>query len=81
MAREERKQPCAICGKEEATTSDHIPPRGIFPKPRPSNLITVPTCFRCNHAGSKYDERFRVYLNMEVGVDTPETRKLWEENI
>ena len=80
MARDEKKQLCAICGKEEATTSDHIPPRGIFPKPRPSNLITVPACFYCNHAGSKYDESFRVYLSMEVGADTPETRKLWEEN-
>jgi hypothetical protein len=76
----EKKQLCAICGREEATTSDHIPPRGIFPKPRPSNLITVPACLDCNHAGSAYEESFRVYLSMEVGSETPETTKLWEES-
>jgi len=71
-------QVCALCGAAEATTVDHIPPKGIFPKPRPDNLITVPACFKCNSAASKHDEAFRVFLSLHVGIDSPETQALWE---
>lgn len=73
------EQLCAICGKEPATTEDHLPPKGIFPKPRPV-LIKVPACFKCNNSASADDERFRVYLSLHVGVDTPETKALWENH-
>ena len=69
---------CAICGQAEATTVDHVPPRGIFPKPRPSDLITVPACFDYNNSASQFDERFSVYLSLHAGLDQPETRKLFE---
>jgi hypothetical protein len=58
---------CAICGINEATTSDHLPPKSIFPKPRPSNLITVPSCNECNNSASGLDEIFRLYLALHVG--------------
>lgn len=58
---------CAICGTNEATTSDHIPPKSIFPKPRPDNLITVPSCPECNNGASDLDEAFRLYLALHVG--------------
>ncbi|MBO9703678.1 MAG: hypothetical protein J7604_25965 [Sporocytophaga sp.] len=58
---------CAICGKNEAATKDHIPPKGIFIKPRPSNLITVPSCLLCNQGASQLDERFKLYLGLHVG--------------
>lgn len=58
---------CAICGRNEATTSDHLPPKGIFPKPRPHNLITVPSCAECNNGASDLDETFRLYLALHVG--------------
>ena len=70
---------CAICGVREATTFDHLPPRAIFPKPRPSNLVTVPACLPCNHGASKHDEQFRVYLTMQTGPDNPQSKKLWKE--
>ena len=71
---------CAICGKEEATTKDHIIPRGIFTNPRPSNMITVPACLECNQKASKHEEAFLVYLSLHVGDDTEEKRALWERH-
>jgi hypothetical protein len=68
---------CAICGVNLATTNDHIPPKGIFPKPRPSDLITVPACAECNNGASQFDERFMVYLSMHAGIDQDETRRLF----
>lgn len=76
MAAERPRQLCAICGVQPATTRDHVPPRGIFPRPRP-NLITVPACFPCNNRGSSHDEAFRVYLNLHVGVEHPSSQVLF----
>jgi hypothetical protein len=71
---------CVLCGKRVATTKDHVPPKGIFPKPRPNDLIKVPACFKCNHCASSTDEMFRVYLSLHVGTDTPRTKTLWEKH-
>lgn len=35
---------CCYCGINSSTTKDHIPPKSIFNKPLPNNLITVPYC-------------------------------------
>jgi len=52
---------CAICGKpSETLTTDHIPPKGIFGKPLPGDLITVLACPTCNQDSSKDDEYFRL---------------------
>ncbi len=60
------KNLCAICGLNEATTMDHLPPKSIFPRPRPNNLITVPSCANCNNTASVLDETFRLYLAYHV---------------
>lgn len=70
---------CAICGIRDATGRDHVPPRNIFPKPWPSNLITVPACEECNNRSSPNDEEFRVSLSLLAGSESPETRALWKE--
>lgn len=44
----------------DADSPDHVPPKGLFPKPRPSNLIEVPCCWRCNNAHSAFDEKLRL---------------------
>lgn len=72
MSRNSRKI-CVICGVNEATTSDHLPPKSIFPKPRPENLITVPSCADCNNNASSLDEAFRLYLALHVGDLDDET--------
>ena len=60
---------CIYCGEREATTRDHAPPECFFPKPRPSNLITVPSCGVCNKTYGKDDERVR---NLITAIDTTE---------
>jgi hypothetical protein len=69
---------CAYCGTTPSPTRDHIPPKGIFSHPRPDDLITVPSCVRCNQGASAHDERFRAYLSLHVGIDTPSTTQLWK---
>lgn len=61
-----RDRVCAICGERNATGQDHVPPKGIFCHPRPSNLVRVPACQHCNNGASGLDERFRVYLGLHV---------------
>jgi hypothetical protein len=53
---------CIYCGRQGPTTSDHVPPKTLFPSPLPKNLITVPACRECNSAFSKDDEFFRLVL-------------------
>lgn len=53
---------CVFCGVIGDVTDDHVPPKTIFAKPRPSDLITVPGCKECNHGWSLDDEYFRTAL-------------------
>jgi len=55
---------CYLCDAI-ADTSDHVPPKGFYPKPYPPNLLTVPCCKKCNHSLSPLDEEMRVYLAAE----------------
>jgi hypothetical protein len=57
---------CAYCGKKRHVTDDHVSPKNLFPKPRPSDLITVPICDRCNRGTSKDDEYFRLVVSMQL---------------
>lgn len=68
---------CSICGVRSATTRDHVPPKNLFPKPRPQDLITVPACAHCNNGSSVEDEDFRTYLSLQIGKQTDLTNKLW----
>lgn len=55
---------CVYCGNVGPLTEDHIPPQNLFPKPRPANLISVPSCDSCNGGASKDDEYFRLCLTV-----------------
>jgi hypothetical protein len=59
---------CIYCGKEAALTRDHIPPKGLFPEPRPHDLIAVDCCFECNNLASKDDEYFRLTISLRHDV-------------
>lgn len=72
MSRKPRKKPaaeCVYCGTLGEITYDHVPPKNLFPRPRPSNLITVPSCKRCNNSASKDDEYLRnsIVMRSDVG--------------
>jgi hypothetical protein len=56
-----------ICGQAKVCSRDHVPPKCIFPRPRPSDLVTVPACAACNMQRSGLDERFKVFLGLTVG--------------
>jgi hypothetical protein len=59
--------PCAICGMRPVKCRDHVPPKGLFSSPKPTNLVTVGTCIECNNGASKTDKEFRAYLGLLVG--------------
>ena len=58
---------CYLCNSTENLTKDHVPPKRFFPSPRPSNLITVPCCSKCNAAYSKDDEAIRAWFSTLLG--------------
>jgi hypothetical protein len=77
---EKPEQLCVICSEHLATTVDHVPPKGIFPRPRPSDLITVPACAACNNEASNLDEAFKLYLGLHVGpFEDPATDKFFAQ--
>jgi hypothetical protein len=43
-----------------------------------TDLVTVPACAECNQGSSELDERFRAYLSLHVGLDSPATKTLWQ---
>lgn len=74
-------QKCIYCSNEKATTRDHVPPKSFFPKPRPSDLLTVPCCLKCNKATEKDEELFlATFMFSQAGV-SKEGKRLWAEKI
>lgn len=59
---------CPFCLERKELTTDHIPPKNLFPKPRPSTLITVKSCKSCNLETSKDDQYFGLVLTMMDGL-------------
>lgn len=57
---------CYLCGSPENLTKDHIPPKNLFPTPKPKNLITVWCCKKCNQEFSLIDESFRVFVSSVI---------------
>ena len=53
---------CVYCGSEESLTRDHVPPKGLFSLPLPTNLLTVPCCLSCKGEYELEDEYFRLYV-------------------
>jgi hypothetical protein len=67
---------CTYCGSGENLTDDHVPPKNVFPKPRPSDLVTVPACKKCNEDISEDEEYFRLKLCLSEQVgNSPDARK------
>src|SRR6267143_330672 len=75
-----RARPCIYCGSTDNPAPDHVPPRSIFPKPRPNDLITVPSCLRCNKSFEKDDEYFKTSLALRADIEhAPGVRTLVDE--
>lgn len=57
---------CYLCNSTKNLTKDHIPPKNLFPFPKPANLITVWCCKECNGKFSLIDESFRVFTSSVI---------------
>lgn len=60
---------CVHCGEIKPISDDHIPPKCLFPKPYPLNMITVPSCDNCNQGASKDDEYLRLIFTAREDVE------------
>jgi len=68
---------CIYCLTEGPVTDDHVPPQNLFGKPRPSDLVEVPSCKSCNEAASKDDEYFKLVFAMRKELNPhPGIRKI-----
>ncbi len=61
MSKRKKTGECVYCGTIGLVTKDHIPPKNLFKRPRPHNLITVPSCLECNSGSSKDDDYFQYW--------------------
>lgn len=71
---------CYLCGvllTDSIATVDHVPPKGLFPRPLPSNLLTAACCEPCNNGNSRDDEFFRLVATLGVH-STPEKAHVYE---
>lgn len=66
---------CYCCNKN-AVSKEHVPPKCIFPNPRPSNIITIPSCDTHNLEKSKDDEYFRWFIVTACAEFSSEAVKL-----
>lgn len=71
---------CYFCGKPDADSKDHIPPRGIFPKKPQGQLITVPAHKNCNEGFHQDDELFRNII-ISGCYSSEKGRKAWNKQV
>lgn len=69
---------CVLCGKEKATTREHIPPRSLFVT-RPSEYLAVPACEQCNNSTKLDDEHLREVMSATSLVGAG--RKVWKKKV
>ncbi len=79
MGQKKYKGECVFCGNP-ATTRDHVPPQGVFPDPKPTDLITVPACESCNLRTTLDEEYFR-WLVATGSAESENAVKLVKERI
>ena len=72
-----RRQPrlCYLCGGV-ANTRDHVPPRSLF-SVVPRNIITLPSCARCNVGAALDEEYIRTTLAAFGYWNSQEARDVW----
>jgi hypothetical protein len=69
---------CVLCGRREAVTGEHIPPRSLF-RENANPYLTVPACKECNE-GTKLDDE---YLEQSMSATSliGEGRRVWNEKV
>jgi hypothetical protein len=59
---------CVLCSINPVGSVEHVPPRSFSETPYPNNLITAPSCARCNQGSHLDDDYLLAFL---VSLDTP----------
>lgn len=72
---------CLYCGKNEGATKDHVPPQGLFPDPKPTTLLTVPSCLPCNQGYMLDDEYFRIAMTSESAYRDANATAVWKTKV
>ena len=73
-------QPCIYCGAP-GVTSDHVPPKLIFPKAHRNQLMTVPACVACNNSFASDEQYFQAVLLLGSCGKTPAGAAVWRESL
>lgn len=71
---------CIYCGKP-AETKDHAPPKSFFPEPKPTDLITVPSCLKCNNKASIDEELFLATFMLSSAGESDAGKALWDQKV
>jgi hypothetical protein len=74
-----RAAPCYNCGTI-ARTRDHVFPRSLFTRPRPSPSPTVPACHACQRRTGLDEVYFRSFV-AGGAYQHPTARALWDSQI
>ena len=72
---------CIYCQSADATTVDHIPSKQLFPQPRPPDLITVPSCVKCNQFWKKDEDYFRSAILFGDSGISDKGRQIWDQKL
>lgn len=66
--RREQIGECVYCGTTGALEKEDVIPKCLFPKPRPNDLVKVPSCRKCNLEKSKDDDYLRDLLVSDIST-------------
>ena len=76
------KKPCYLCGGRPADNKDHLFPKGLFPRPIPTNLPRrLPACKQCNQGLSKDEELFRAFVASGMAYESKPGFRIWNERV
>jgi hypothetical protein len=72
---------CVYCGNKPGSTRDHVPPKSLFPKPRPVNMLTVPCCNDCQARFKKDEDVFMAWITIGPAVQSRASKPLWYKKV
>ena len=73
----EKNVNCIYCGVARADTTEHVVTKSFFPKPRPSDLWTVPACRDCNISFQKDEDYFWATVMFGPAGVSEVGKRLW----
>lgn len=73
-------EPCIFCG-DEANTREHIPAKQFFKGVPEKDLVTVPSCSRCNAEFQKDEDFFRQFWVSMLLDKSQKARQMFDDEI